>query len=75
VPACGGSAISGCRLAASPADDYCTPANATNVYDRAGDPKEIVWLNTTNHIDLCNRAQFADRAVDATVEWLRRWLG
>ena len=56
-------------------DDYCTPANATNVYERAGDPKEIMWLDTTNHIDLYDQPQYVEPAVGATVEWFRRWLG
>lgn len=56
-------------------DDYCTPANAEDVYERAGDPKEIVWLDTTNHIDLYDQPQYVDPAVAATTEWFRRWLG
>jgi fermentation-respiration switch protein FrsA (DUF1100 family) len=34
------------------ADDYCSPAAAETTFARAGDPKEAVWLDTTNHIDL-----------------------
>lgn len=55
-------------------DAYCSPEGAQAVYDRAGDPKEILWLDTTNHIDLYDQPRFVDPAVEAAVAWFRRWL-
>ena len=33
-------------------DKYCLPKFAQQVYDLAENSKEILWLDTTNHIDL-----------------------
>jgi fermentation-respiration switch protein FrsA (DUF1100 family) len=33
-------------------DKFCLPKYAQQVYEQAGEPKEILWLDTTNHIDL-----------------------
>jgi fermentation-respiration switch protein FrsA (DUF1100 family) len=44
-------------------DDYCSPEDARAVFDRAGEPKRIVWLPTTNHIDLYDVAEYVDPAV------------
>ncbi|MCZ4555830.1 hypothetical protein C8K38_103187 [Rhodococcus sp. OK611] len=45
-------------------DEFCSPEGAQAVYDRAGDPKKIVWLPTTNHIDLYDIPEFVNPAVD-----------
>ena len=56
------------------ADDYCSPAGAEATFARAGEPKEAVWLDTTNHIDLYDVSAYVDPAVAAAEAWLRRWL-
>lgn len=56
------------------ADDYCSPAGAEATFARAGEPKEAVWLDTTNHIDLYDFSAYVDPAVAAADAWLRRWL-
>lgn len=56
------------------ADDYCSPAGAEATFARAGEPKEAVWLDTTNHIDLYDVSAYVDPAVAAAGTWLRRWL-
>lgn len=56
------------------ADDYCSPAGAEATFARAGEPKQAVWLDTTNHIDLYDVPRFVDPAVAAAEEWFGRWL-
>ena len=55
-------------------DDFCTPAGAEATFARAGEPKEALWLDTTNHIDLYDVPQYVDPAVEAATAWLNRWL-
>ena len=45
-------------------DAYCTPEGAQYAYDRAPGPKEIVWLDTSNHIDLYDVPEFVEPAVE-----------
>ncbi|HEX2046122.1 MAG TPA: alpha/beta hydrolase [Acidimicrobiales bacterium] len=56
------------------ADDFCTPAGAEATFARAGEPKEALWLDTTNHIDLYDVPEYVVPAVDAAASWLDRWL-
>ncbi len=56
------------------ADDYCSPAGAESTFARAGEPKEAVWLDTTNHIDLYDVPAYVESAVAAGEVWLARWL-
>lgn len=51
-------------------DEFCTPEQAQRTYDRIDGPKELVWLETRNHIDLYDRPAFVDPAVAA----IRRWM-
>ena len=51
-------------------DDYCSPADAQSVYDRIAGPKQIMWLDTTNHIDLYDVPTYVDPAVDAVARWM-----
>jgi len=44
-------------------DDYCSPEAAKEVYGRASEPKEIVWLPTTNHIDLYDVPEYLTPAL------------
>jgi len=50
-------------------DAFCTPEGAQAAYDRAPGPKEIEWLDTSNHIDLYDQPQFVDPAVRRTAEF------
>lgn len=50
-------------------DDYCTPENAEHLYDRLGDPKRLVWLDTSNHIDLYDNPRYVEPAVDEVATW------
>jgi fermentation-respiration switch protein FrsA (DUF1100 family) len=55
-------------------DAYCSPEGAAAVHQRAGDPKEILWLDTTNHIDLYDQPAYVTPAVEAAAGWFSRWL-
>jgi fermentation-respiration switch protein FrsA (DUF1100 family) len=55
-------------------DAYLSPEAAQAAFDRAGDPKKILWLDTTNHIDLYDVPRYVEPAVDAAEAWFTRWL-
>jgi uncharacterized protein len=56
-------------------DEYCSPADAQRVYDRLGDPSDLVWLETTNHIDLYDQPAYVEPALDSAADWLTKHLG
>jgi uncharacterized protein len=55
-------------------DGYCSPAAAAAVFERMGKPKELVWLDTSNHIDLYDRDVFVGPAVERIAAWFDRHL-
>jgi uncharacterized protein len=55
-------------------DKYCLPKFAQQVYDEAGEPKEIMWLDTSNHIDLYDNDKYVGPAIDKIVEWFNAYL-
>jgi fermentation-respiration switch protein FrsA (DUF1100 family) len=55
-------------------DKYCLPKFAQQVYDLAENSKEILWLDTTNHIDLYDNEKYVGPAVAKLVEWFNRYL-
>lgn len=55
-------------------DDYCSPAGAQALYDRAPGPKELRWLDTTNHIDLYDVPDYVEPAVRHCADWLTEYL-
>jgi hypothetical protein len=55
-------------------DKYCLPKFAQQVYDEAGEPKEIMWFDTSNHIDLYDNDKYVGPAIDKIVEWLNAYL-
>lgn len=56
-------------------DAYCSPEGAQAVFDRTDGPKEILWLDTTNHIDLYDVDRFVDPAVARCAAWFAEHLG
>lgn len=56
-------------------DDYCSPEGARAVFERAGEPKELVWIDTTNHIDLYDQEPYVPQAVEQVARWFARHLG
>jgi uncharacterized protein len=55
-------------------DKYCFPKFAQQVYDEAGDPKQIQWLDTTNHVDLYDNEKYVGPAISKIVEWFNTYL-
>ena len=55
-------------------DKYCFPKFAEQVYDEAGEPKEILWLDTTNHIDLYDNEKYVGPAINKIIEWFNNYL-
>ncbi|MFL6325824.1 MAG: alpha/beta hydrolase [Nitrososphaeraceae archaeon] len=55
-------------------DKYCFPRFAQQVYEEAGEPKEILWLDTTNHIDLYDNEKYVNPAISKIVEWFNRYV-
>ncbi len=55
-------------------DDYCPPSGAQAAYARLGEPRDLVWIDTTNHIDLYDRAQYVQQALDSAADWFSRHL-
>jgi uncharacterized protein len=55
-------------------DAYCSPDQAAAVFERLPGLKDLVWLDTTNHIDLYDVPRYVDAAVDCLVEWFDRHL-
>lgn len=55
-------------------DAYCSPEGAQAAFDRAGEPKRLLWLDTTNHIDLYDEPKYVDPAVDAVAAWFDEHL-
>ena len=55
-------------------DAYCSPEGAARVYERAGEPKDILWLATTNHIDLYDQPQYVGPAAGRAAAWFAEHL-
>jgi hypothetical protein len=55
-------------------DDYCSPELAEAVHADAAGPKEIRWLDTTQHIDLYDVEPYVTQAADVAAEFLHRRL-
>jgi fermentation-respiration switch protein FrsA (DUF1100 family) len=55
-------------------DRYCLPRYSQEVYDQAGEPKEMLWLDAPNHIDLYDIDTYVDPIIDRMVAFYRRYL-
>jgi uncharacterized protein len=55
-------------------DAYCSPDGAREAYERMGGPKRLVWLDTTQHIDLYDAEPYVCQAVEAVVAFLGEHL-
>lgn len=52
-------------------DDFCSPADADAIYQRAQTAdKEFLWLDTTNHIDLYDNPAYVNPATTRLSDWL-----
>lgn len=55
-------------------DDYCSPDGAREAWERMGGPKEITWLDASQHIDLYDGEPYVTQAIDATAAFLAKHL-
>ena len=55
-------------------DDYCSPDAAQAIFERLTGPKDLVWLDTSSHIDLYDDPDLVGQAVAAVRDWLVRHL-
>lgn len=55
-------------------DAFLSPETAQIAYDRAPGPKEIEWLDTTNHIDLYDQPELVEPAVEFAAAFFARHL-
>jgi uncharacterized protein len=55
-------------------DAYCSPELASELYASSTGPKEQLWLETTQHIDLYDVEEYVAPAVEATATFLRTRL-
>jgi uncharacterized protein len=51
-------------------DVLLPPRYAQEVFDRAGEPKQLRWIETSNHVELYDQAPFVPEAIDTLVDWL-----
>ena len=51
-------------------DVLLPPRYAQEVYDRAGEPKELCWIETSNHVELYDQAPFVPQALAKVIDWL-----
>jgi len=56
-------------------DLFLLPEFAQAAYDAAIGPKQLVWIETHNHIELYDQDPYVSQAVAALVPWLNRHLG
>jgi uncharacterized protein len=61
-------------LPSNSSDKYCLPKFAQEVYDLAGEPKEILWLDTSNHTDLYDNEKYVGPAISKIVKWFNKHL-
>jgi uncharacterized protein len=55
-------------------DGYCTPESAQAIFDRATGPKEIEWLDSKNHIDIYDRPELVEPAVQRAARFFAERL-
>jgi fermentation-respiration switch protein FrsA (DUF1100 family) len=56
-------------------DFFLLPEYAQAAYDAAVGPKQLVWIETHNHIEVYDQRPYVDEAVEALVPWLDAHLG
>ncbi|MBB2947726.1 hypothetical protein FB565_007497 [Actinoplanes lutulentus] len=55
-------------------DDYCSPELAQAAHDEASGPKELLWLDAGQHIDLYDVEPYVTQAADAAARFLHQHL-
>ncbi|MEM8705118.1 MAG: alpha/beta hydrolase [Actinomycetota bacterium] len=55
-------------------DDFCSPDAAAAIHERIQGTKDMLWLDTTNHIDLYDVPEYVDPAAERVVAWMGEHL-
>jgi fermentation-respiration switch protein FrsA (DUF1100 family) len=55
-------------------DDFCPPDAAATIHQRISGATELIWLDTTNHIDLYDEPEFVEPAVSRIAAWMADYL-
>jgi uncharacterized protein len=55
-------------------DEFCSPEAAQSLHERLGDASDLIWLDTTNHIDLYDQPRYVDPAVEHVAAWFDEHL-
>ena len=55
-------------------DAYCPPEQAASIHERLPGPKDLLWLDTTNHIELYDDPRFVRPAVERLAGWFHSHL-
>ncbi len=55
-------------------DLFCSPEAAAKTYERIRGTKELMWLDTTNHIDLYDQPEFVGPAIERITDWMTQYL-
>lgn len=55
-------------------DLFLLPEYAQQAYDAAIGPKELIWIETHNHIELYDQDPYVSEAAAQTIRWLNRYL-
>ncbi len=55
-------------------DNFLLPQFAQAAYDAATGPKDLVWIDTHNHIELYDQRPYVSKAVDVLIPWLQQHL-
>jgi fermentation-respiration switch protein FrsA (DUF1100 family) len=55
-------------------DQFLLPEYAQAAYDMATGPKDLVWIQTHNHIEIYDHRPVVDQAANAAIDWLSKTL-
>lgn len=53
-------------------DPVVPPRYAQQVHAAAGEPKSMVWIETTNHVQIYDIEPYVDQATTALIDWLEK---
>ncbi len=51
-------------------DDALLPEFVQAAYDAAAGPKELVWIETDNHVEIYDQAPYVPEAAGHAIRWL-----
>jgi fermentation-respiration switch protein FrsA (DUF1100 family) len=55
-------------------DPFLLPEYAQAAYDAATGPKDLIWIETHNHIEIYDQRPIVEQAAKATIDWLGQTL-